>query len=579
MPVVPTWLSGWSYRKSHTVLHAADAGTLYQVKITVHAGVGCDSGGDVYLNNHGSRSDFGDVRFTASDKSTLLNYWQDPTLLVAGTSSVFWVQVSADLTSVDQTIYIYYYNLSICGTTSNGATTFPDGFLSGASPKELGDLWAATSENSAVNYINGSQLDITVGAAVGQTGGGKSSVFDAKMLNAFNQMSTYVGGCAEVHFGSISGHNVEIDLYYYTQTLNALGGYWASFVYVAFKFADGTYWIVRMATSDNPKCRDNSIITVAPSSTGVTITCPTNVTELGDGTGSWLTKAISCLTYYSSSTVTDVYVGVSGGFDNNTGYGSVEAYFQNIRARKIVSPEPVNSVWGPEETPVTTNTRTYSIDYDTQKLGVTKTGDLDVALQEQDIPITYATDVALKKLDLSTGSFVDVIFESGLKIMVPVDVALQKQDLTLTASIDSVLQKLDITVEDSIGVIFTKLDIPITYFIDAVLEKLGISVTDSIDVMLRKLGIQITDSIDTIFKKLGITVTYLVDMDALKTIHDGCIIDAQLKLEAGYHTCPRCGRHVRTLVHINNVDFCGYEYICFICYMQVTNNGTYVPCP
>jgi len=46
-----SWLSGWQYRKSHTINPAAGAGTDYQKRITVHHGFGYDSGDNVYLNN------------------------------------------------------------------------------------------------------------------------------------------------------------------------------------------------------------------------------------------------------------------------------------------------------------------------------------------------------------------------------------------------------------------------------------------------------------------------------------------------------------------------------------------------
>jgi hypothetical protein len=68
------WLTGWSYRKSHVINAAKDAGTNYQIKITVHYGSGTDTSGDVYLNGK-CRTDFGDIRFTDDDGITLLDYW------------------------------------------------------------------------------------------------------------------------------------------------------------------------------------------------------------------------------------------------------------------------------------------------------------------------------------------------------------------------------------------------------------------------------------------------------------------------------------------------------------------------
>ena len=117
----PSWLTGWSYRKSHVINYASGAGTNYQIKVTAHYGSGTDSGGDVYLNSH-CRTDFGDVRFTDDDGTTLLDYWMESK--TNSDNAVFWVEVADDLSTVNATIYIYY-GKSDATTTSNGETTFP----------------------------------------------------------------------------------------------------------------------------------------------------------------------------------------------------------------------------------------------------------------------------------------------------------------------------------------------------------------------------------------------------------------------------------------------------------------------
>jgi hypothetical protein len=114
------WLVGWSYRKSHVINPSSGAGTNYQVKITAHYGSGSDSGADVYLNGK-CRTDFGDIRFTLSDGTTLLDYWMESK--VDGDYAVFWVEVADDLSTNPVTIYIYYGNPNAT-TTSNGANTF-----------------------------------------------------------------------------------------------------------------------------------------------------------------------------------------------------------------------------------------------------------------------------------------------------------------------------------------------------------------------------------------------------------------------------------------------------------------------
>ncbi|MGQ9624777.1 MAG: DUF2341 domain-containing protein [Candidatus Bathycorpusculaceae bacterium] len=114
------WLTGWSYRKSHVINYAAGAGTNYQVKITCYYGSGSDNGGTVYLFSY-SRTDFGDVRFTDDDGTTLLDYWMETK--VDSNYAVFWVEVADDLSTVAATIYIYYGNAAAT-TTSNLNNTF-----------------------------------------------------------------------------------------------------------------------------------------------------------------------------------------------------------------------------------------------------------------------------------------------------------------------------------------------------------------------------------------------------------------------------------------------------------------------
>jgi len=74
----------------------------------------------VALNSH-ARTDFGDVRFTDDDGSTLLDHWMEEK--VDSNYAIFWVEVTDDLSSQNQTIYIYY-GKSDATTTSNGDNVF-----------------------------------------------------------------------------------------------------------------------------------------------------------------------------------------------------------------------------------------------------------------------------------------------------------------------------------------------------------------------------------------------------------------------------------------------------------------------
>jgi len=141
-------LSGWWYRKSHVINAASRAGTGYQVKIVAHKSIGTDSDKDVYLGTDTYvRDDFGDVRFTASDGTTLLPYWIES--YTPGVEATFWVKVNDDLSSVNRTIYIYF-GKSDATTTSSGADTFPDFFEHFPSTSIDPSKWTGDIESCSV---------------------------------------------------------------------------------------------------------------------------------------------------------------------------------------------------------------------------------------------------------------------------------------------------------------------------------------------------------------------------------------------------------------------------------------------
>lgn len=116
------WLTGWTYRKSHTISgSAAGVQTNYQMRIDVHRASGSDSGQEVYVDTK-CEADFGDIRFTKADGSTLLDYWlkEDD-----GTEAIFWVEIDS-IPASPSTVDIYiYYGKSGQATTSSGTNTFP----------------------------------------------------------------------------------------------------------------------------------------------------------------------------------------------------------------------------------------------------------------------------------------------------------------------------------------------------------------------------------------------------------------------------------------------------------------------
>jgi hypothetical protein len=119
----PGWLSDWSYRRA-VDLSPATAIADYQVLVTLTTGIM----GSPYAN---VQADGSDIRFTASDETTLQDYWVE-SWDNSGTSRI-WVEVTAPGTS---TLYMYYGNAAASSAIDGDATfDFFDDFSDGTLDK------------------------------------------------------------------------------------------------------------------------------------------------------------------------------------------------------------------------------------------------------------------------------------------------------------------------------------------------------------------------------------------------------------------------------------------------------------
>ena len=152
---------GWAYRKSHVVGNASGAGENYTVQIIVKNATGTDNLNVVYLNSTTTartRSDFGDVRF-GDGSGNIFNYWIEE--LNSGVNATFWVKISGDLSSSNQTIYIYYGNPSATNV-SNGTATFQffddfnDGSIDSNKWYSAGGITTSVSESGGYGRVSGS---------------------------------------------------------------------------------------------------------------------------------------------------------------------------------------------------------------------------------------------------------------------------------------------------------------------------------------------------------------------------------------------------------------------------------------
>jgi len=100
------WLTGWTYRKSVSLSRPSGAVTNYQMKLLVGESAGA-TGEDVDCNSH-VQTDFDDLRFTAVDGTTLLDYWiESITEETPNQLATVWIEFDSIGTGAT-TFYMYY---------------------------------------------------------------------------------------------------------------------------------------------------------------------------------------------------------------------------------------------------------------------------------------------------------------------------------------------------------------------------------------------------------------------------------------------------------------------------------------
>jgi hypothetical protein len=150
-PIAPeTWLAGWTYRKAVTLSRASGQVADYQMKLLVGESSGA-TGENVDCEGH-CASDFDDLRFTASDGTTLLPYWIES---ITGTTpnqlATVWIKFDSIGTS-DTTFYLYYGNAS-APAVSNGVNTFIffDDFERGSDGDTVGGDWTESTAHCHIS--------------------------------------------------------------------------------------------------------------------------------------------------------------------------------------------------------------------------------------------------------------------------------------------------------------------------------------------------------------------------------------------------------------------------------------------
>jgi hypothetical protein len=159
-------MPGWSYRRPITIYNTGSALTNYQVLVTLDT--------QSLITAGKMRTDCGDIRFTDSNGSTLLNYWIESGLNTASTK--IWVKVPSIPANSTKTIYVYYGNPSAT-SLSNGDNTFDffDDFL-GASMDA--NKWIHTYPEG-ITTVSGGKVELKVTGANAWRGEGWKSIYSS----------------------------------------------------------------------------------------------------------------------------------------------------------------------------------------------------------------------------------------------------------------------------------------------------------------------------------------------------------------------------------------------------------------
>ena len=319
------WLSGWKHRKKITISGSSGAGTNYQVLLKVGESSGATG---VHFHLDGKSENFpsgknqsGDIRFTSSDGTTLLDFWVEN---VTGTSpnrvAYIWVEV-ADNLNTSKDIYIYIGNSSATNY-SNGDNTFL-----------FFDDFEGTSLDS--NKWN-THLEWSSGSIV--VSSDEVKLDSAQIISKNYQVND---GALEYRARATSGYEITSFARSNVNSGDALHNSGTQ-GYIASNFSG---YQNSITVSGYPKANSANSINAN------TIYCFRFILQGVNLIGSrfsdnWTTLQVST-SYTDTGGRTSGYIGLRV---DGSGNGNRVAYYDWIRVRKYVSPEPAFSSAGPIET-------------------------------------------------------------------------------------------------------------------------------------------------------------------------------------------------------------------------------------
>ena len=287
-----------------------------------------DGGQNVTVNGN-CRTDFGDIRFTASDGSTQLSYEMQSS--TPGVVAVFWVKMADNLTSASSTIYIYYGNPSAT-TTSNGTavwTLFDD--FEGVNPLSNYNNELGSNSYFSISTINGNHvLNYTANAAHWFLFSRTTSSFQ-NMRIVCNIMPMLVAGDSTPnHYTGISFRETSSSTWYFTWIATDAGGY------VGAGPGSRIDWIKRVGGSD-------SLVQTTPTA-NFNAVWSTLETDIAGSSGLVYVNGNNVINATDTAITSAGKVGLMGYSDQ-----AVQYYWDNLCVGSYVNPEPAQGGWGPEE--------------------------------------------------------------------------------------------------------------------------------------------------------------------------------------------------------------------------------------
>jgi hypothetical protein len=334
----PGWLSGYTYRKKHTITGATNAGIDYQMMFKVRRASGNDSDNIVYLSTK-CKADYSDVRFADADG----NIFPYAITYKSSDEAWFWIKPSLDL-STDQNIYIYYGNPDAQDQSSLDNTFI---FAEDWSSPSLNSRWTVDSQGEGY-VIDPStrriQLKAKVGATTAQLRSNKTLYFPSfYRVEQFSapQYETSISQIALTitAYLSVSGGypTTRVDFSLHNYVYNDPGVAFASFHATYYSYNAYYYALAGVGHND-----DYSYLlgTNAPG----TYTSNAIIQRNASGFVQVYWKDDWRVNEYNTESPDRIYLRVySQG--STTNY----AYFPAFKVRKYVNPEPGHGAWYAEE--------------------------------------------------------------------------------------------------------------------------------------------------------------------------------------------------------------------------------------